>query len=147
MHGPCLQAFASKGTSSQMIQLLASFLHGRRMTVKVGKIWSGERVVNSGAPQGSVLGSFLFNVGVDDIEDGCDYPPSHFQDTMESHAPREDYPAHSTPARVGRPARAVSESPIRYNDRTDQELRILPRAMNTPPWLRKPKEQTWIAAR
>ena len=142
-HGPCLQEFATKGAPTQMIQLLASFLKGRRMKVKVGKTWSNERHVNSGVPQESVLGSFLFNVGIDTIEHGCLYSDDPFQDTQESHPAPADYPACSTPTRVGTRYRHVEESPIRTNPRSDQEIRLLPRAVNSPPWLRKPKEQSW----
>ena len=142
-HGPCLLSFATKGASTQMIKLLASFLMKRRMRVRVGKVWSKDRFVNSGAPQGSVLGSFLFNVGIDSIEAACGYPEKQFQDTMEAHPPTRDYPAFSTPSRVTKTREDVMPSPIRVNDRTEQEIRVLPVAKNTPPWLRKPKEQTW----
>ena len=49
-HEPCLQAFATKGASNQIIKLLAAFLHEKRMTVRVGKEWSHPRQVNAGAP-------------------------------------------------------------------------------------------------
>ena len=92
---------------------------------------------------GSVLGSFLFNVGIDSIESGCVYPEEQFVDNMESHGSRTDYPAASTPARGGRSMPESMESPIQVNLSTDQEFRILPTATNTPLWLRCPKEQIW----
>ena len=113
------------------------------MTVRVKNVWSEPRGVNAGAPQGSVLGSFLFNVGNDDIESGCIYPEEGFTDTLEAHSSPNDYPAASNPVRVGRPQREVDASPIRINEATDQELRILPVAVKTPPWLWRPKEQSW----
>ena len=54
----CLEAFAQKGASTPMIELLATFLSNRTMTVRVGESWSAPRPV----PQGSILGVFLFNI-------------------------------------------------------------------------------------
>ena len=82
-------------------------------------------------------------MGIDDIEMGCQYPDELFTDTMESQPHSQDYPAASTPRRIGRPTHEAQESPIRMNPETQQEIRILPSAMNTPPWLRLPKEQNW----
>ena len=39
------------------------------MTVKVDGKFSKLRPVNAGAPQGSVLGTYIFNVGTDRLED------------------------------------------------------------------------------
>ena len=36
----CLIAFARKGASTDILQLIATFLSGRRMTVRVGQSWS-----------------------------------------------------------------------------------------------------------
>ena len=66
----CLKSFAKKGSSTSVIRLLASFLSGRSMQVRVGSSWSRPRSITGGCPQGSILGVFLFNVTVDDLEDG-----------------------------------------------------------------------------
>ena len=67
----CLRSFAEHGVSNGVIKLLA-FLTNRQMRVRVGNDWSKERPVHGGVPQGSILGVFLFNVAVDDLEDGAD---------------------------------------------------------------------------
>ena len=60
-----------------------------------------------------MLGSFLFNVDINDIEKGCEYPDEPFVDAMEAHGPACDYPTASTPRRVGRPFEKAVQSPIR----------------------------------
>lgn len=66
--GHCLRALASKGASTEMLAILASFLTSRTMAVKVGQDLSGPRVVLGGVPQGSILGVFLFNATIDAFE-------------------------------------------------------------------------------
>ena len=61
--------FARRGASTQVLHLLAAFLKDRTMSVRLEGIASEPRKVNAGAPQGSVLGCYLFNIGVDDLEE------------------------------------------------------------------------------
>ena len=65
----CLEAFRSKGASTPVLRLLASFLTNRTMTVRVGEQWSDPLPVEGGCPQGSVLGVYLFNTTTDTLED------------------------------------------------------------------------------
>ena len=65
----CLRSFANHGASNEIIGLIATFLTGRRMTVRVGNEWSKPRPVNGGVPQGSILGVLLFNLTTDNLED------------------------------------------------------------------------------
>ena len=60
--------FADHGASSPVLALLASFLQGRTMTVRVNKCFSPALPVNGGCPQGSLLGVLIFNVSTDLIE-------------------------------------------------------------------------------
>ena len=62
----CLAAFAKKGASTPIIELIATFLSNRTMAVRVDQAWSAPRPVHGGVPQGSILGVFLFNVATDD---------------------------------------------------------------------------------
>ena len=52
------------------ISWIRDFLRGRTQTVKVGNAISAEEQITSGVPQGSVLGPYLFNIYVEDIEEG-----------------------------------------------------------------------------
>ena len=51
-HAPCLRALAKKGAPNIIIELIASFLMDRQMSVKVGEKFSTPRSANAGAPQG-----------------------------------------------------------------------------------------------
>ena len=66
----CLESLAAKGASSELINIIASFLTSRTMSVKVGQVLSKPRIVLGGVPQGSILGVFLFNVTIDAFEAG-----------------------------------------------------------------------------
>ena len=55
-HTTCLDEFRKKGASTDLIEIVACFLRGRKMKVKVGEHFSTARNINVGAPQGSVLG-------------------------------------------------------------------------------------------
>ena len=126
------------GASTELVEIVASFLSGRRMTVKVGGAYSDLRSVNAGAPQGSVLGSMLFNVGTDDLDVGGSArggtPPPR---EIETEPVRGQ--ATSSPARANRNAfvfHAASPIPGRR-----QQVEVLPRVLNVPQHLRV--QPTW----
>ena len=75
----CLKSLSKLGAGDGILAIIASFLTGRRMTVKVGSEWSEPRPVNGGCPQGSILGVFLFNATINDLEElpGENNPRSH----------------------------------------------------------------------
>ena len=58
------------------------------------------RNVDAGAPQGSVLGCYIFNVGIDDLEADFEDGPTKNNELYDYINPVDDYPAMSTPIRV-----------------------------------------------
>ena len=137
-HLACLKSFAKLGASTDIILLVAAFLHGRSMTVKVGSSWSDPKPVNEGAPRVSVLGCFLFNIGVDDLDEGP--LPNVEPAAVREHMNRtDDFPALSTPTRVNTGLGQPGLSPISGNNTAD--FTLLPRIANIPPWLKKKTEK------
>ena len=103
----CLTALARNGASTPIIELIAAFLTDRVMMVKVGTVLSEERKVNGGCPQGSILGVFLFNATIDDLEEGS----KELEDTRRS-LRRQPKPTPSTPTRSSHSVLDLVESPI-----------------------------------
>lgn len=143
-HAACLRSFAKKGASSNVIRLLAAFLNGRRMVVRVGRARSAPRQVNAGAPQGSVLGTYLFNVGTDDLEEenledgGPRTPPNNGIEFLERSGAGEA----STPSGQAGLMDSPPFSPV-VAAGIGIDFEILPRVMNVPGWIRAPKEPKW----
>ena len=69
-HQACVRAFAKKGASSQTLNLIAAFLSGRRMTVRIGSSFSKERPINGGSLQGCVTANALFCATVEFLQEG-----------------------------------------------------------------------------
>jgi hypothetical protein len=62
-----LQVLRSRGAPDFLTQTLASWLHGREYSVKVGEARSAWRSAPSGIPQGSRLGPLLFAAAFDSV--------------------------------------------------------------------------------
>ena len=106
-HQSCLEALADLGLPNQLLAIIGSFLSERSMTVRLREASSAPKRVNAGAPQGSVLGSFLFNVGVNDLDQG-------FTDQKRETEPTETRP---TPARTARNSFLhCTDSPVQIED-------------------------------
>ena len=69
-HSSCLRRLSEKGAHPHLIQLVGAFLHERKMSVRIGSATSSPRTVNGGAPQGSIIGPFLFCVVSEILAEG-----------------------------------------------------------------------------
>ena len=67
-HQECIKAFHRKGASNQALNLIAAFLSGRRVTVKVNQKKSTHRHINGGSPQGCVSANTFFCATIEDLQ-------------------------------------------------------------------------------
>ena len=68
-HRVCIDELAERGASSDSLKIIASFLCGRKMAMKVGSITSTPRAIRGGSPQGTRLGNYLFTIATEGIEE------------------------------------------------------------------------------
>jgi retron-type reverse transcriptase len=66
-HDLILLKLEAYGLSEKSINLLNSYLSGRKQCVKVKNMCSSFETVYKGVPQGSILGPILFNFFINDI--------------------------------------------------------------------------------
>ena len=69
-HQECLKAVARKGGTLPTVSLVASFLSGRSMQVKVGQKLSTPRMIHGGSPQGCVTANALFCATIEMLQSG-----------------------------------------------------------------------------
>ena len=112
------------------------------MTVKLSISKSSPRIVNAGAPQGSVLGTYVFNIATDDLEDNftyTDHEPTPNTDLTFLETAAEETFAHSTPQHQS-VTLAPDSSPI---PPSGQNFVLKPNTVNVPNKLKKRIEPTW----
>ena len=68
-HHTCIAELAKRGGSTETISMVAAFLRGRKMNMKVHGTKSTTHDIRGGAPQGTKVGNFLFSVVIETIED------------------------------------------------------------------------------
>ena len=144
-HLPLLQAFAKKGLPNCLIKLLATFLSGRKVLVKLGNSRSECKPVNAGAPQGSVLGTYVFNVATDALEDGLPDEPAKEHEIQEGDLSFLETQA-TNPNAFSTPSRNTSLPPLNESPITHQQsdnFYILPTTKNVPQTLKTRIEPTW----
>ena len=89
----------------------------------------------------NTTGCYLFNVGIDDLEEDLQIDKHGPKPDIVEHITRtDDYPILSTPNRVGAGLSQPDMSPIGAS--REPNLALLPRIANVPPWLKKPTEKS-----